>query len=371
MTKKEYLQHLEQALQGYDRSFIEEILDNYEEHFDAGLRNGRTEQEICDELGAVENLMKDIEDMLGDMDIRTHELEKFTAIEPGQNEYGNISHIELALVSMGVKLMPSQDNQLHVYLEGEGDKSKYIEESISNDKYYAKEMKMSGRNNEKLVRLFFLGGFERSKTLIVEAPKKLEMIKIKTLSGDLDLRDVCTEALNLESLSGDILLNNIKATTSLIKSSSGDINLNNAEGNEMLVQSMSGDIELQNVAAQESGFSSISGDVNLKQVKAVKAKVKTTSGDVRISNGEFDNFDFNGTSGDMNGTFFTKNVYARTISGDIKMNVERRGRKLFANAKSVSGSVRIQSDITSDEGQNHDQIITAYASSVSGSIRVE
>ena len=50
MTKEEYMQHLKEALQGYDRSFAEEILESYEEHFADGIKNGRTEEEICDEL---------------------------------------------------------------------------------------------------------------------------------------------------------------------------------------------------------------------------------------------------------------------------------------------------------------------------------
>ena len=71
MTKAEYMQHLKEALQGYDRSFAEEILESYEEHFADGIKSGRTEEEICDELGKIENFMKDIEDMMGDKDIHT------------------------------------------------------------------------------------------------------------------------------------------------------------------------------------------------------------------------------------------------------------------------------------------------------------
>ena len=38
MTKAEYMQHLKEALQGYDRSFAEEILESYEEHFADGIK---------------------------------------------------------------------------------------------------------------------------------------------------------------------------------------------------------------------------------------------------------------------------------------------------------------------------------------------
>ena len=51
MTKAEYMQHLKEALQGYDRSFAEEILESYEEHFADGIKSGRTEETPGDRNG--------------------------------------------------------------------------------------------------------------------------------------------------------------------------------------------------------------------------------------------------------------------------------------------------------------------------------
>ena len=84
MTKLEYMQYVREKLQGYDREFVEEILENYEEHFEAGLKNGRSEEEICEELGNIENLLGDIQDVMGDKDLKTHEIDQFTAIEQPQ-----------------------------------------------------------------------------------------------------------------------------------------------------------------------------------------------------------------------------------------------------------------------------------------------
>ena len=58
MTKLEYMQYVREKLQGYDREFVEEILENYEEHFEAGLKNGRSEEEICEELSISVNTLK-------------------------------------------------------------------------------------------------------------------------------------------------------------------------------------------------------------------------------------------------------------------------------------------------------------------------
>lgn len=102
MTKLEYMQYVREKLQGYDREFVEEILENYEEHFEAGLKNGRSEEEICEELGNIENLLGDIQDVMGDKDLKTHEIDQFTAIEQPQESYSGIEEIELSLLSMDV-----------------------------------------------------------------------------------------------------------------------------------------------------------------------------------------------------------------------------------------------------------------------------
>ena len=143
MTKLEYMQYVREKLQGYDREFVEEILENYEEHFEAGLKNGRSEEEICEELGNIENLLGDIQDVMGDKDLKTHEIDQFTAIEQPQESYSGIEEIELSLLSMDVQILPSRDGQLHVYLAEGKEKAKYLEESISGNRYFAREKNRS------------------------------------------------------------------------------------------------------------------------------------------------------------------------------------------------------------------------------------
>lgn len=63
MNKTEYLNALKEALKDTDESVMEEIVTDYEEHFRIGLENGKTEEEICKELGTIEDLVKEIEEV--------------------------------------------------------------------------------------------------------------------------------------------------------------------------------------------------------------------------------------------------------------------------------------------------------------------
>lgn len=54
MTKFEFLQRLNNSLMPLSIPERQEIIQDFEEHFAAGFDSGKTEQQICDELGAPE-----------------------------------------------------------------------------------------------------------------------------------------------------------------------------------------------------------------------------------------------------------------------------------------------------------------------------
>lgn len=51
MNRKEYLDRLRVCLQGLPLDELEDILSDYEEHFDIGISKGKSEEEISKELG--------------------------------------------------------------------------------------------------------------------------------------------------------------------------------------------------------------------------------------------------------------------------------------------------------------------------------
>ena len=51
MKKMEYLDKLREKLEAFGRELQEEILEDYREHFAEGEKQGKSEEEIIDELG--------------------------------------------------------------------------------------------------------------------------------------------------------------------------------------------------------------------------------------------------------------------------------------------------------------------------------
>lgn len=63
MNQIEYLNALKEALKSTDVSVMEEIVSDYEEHFRVGLENGKSEEQICEELGAIDDLVEEIKEV--------------------------------------------------------------------------------------------------------------------------------------------------------------------------------------------------------------------------------------------------------------------------------------------------------------------
>ena len=53
MNRQEYLNQIQNKLQGCDAEFIAEITRDLNEHFEQGIQNGKTEQEISETLGDI------------------------------------------------------------------------------------------------------------------------------------------------------------------------------------------------------------------------------------------------------------------------------------------------------------------------------
>lgn len=60
MTRAEYMEELAQALKAYDEDFALDIIGDYRRHFDEAAADGRSEESVCEELGSVEDFIRDI-----------------------------------------------------------------------------------------------------------------------------------------------------------------------------------------------------------------------------------------------------------------------------------------------------------------------
>ena len=341
MTKREYMQQLSRALEGYEQGFVQEILESYEEHFEAGLKSGRSEEEICRELGDIEELLREMGD---EVEFKKEE--------------------------------------------------RPLEEQVEGDTYMVNEKKPIKK--QPSLDLASLLRMMRNPTpkLMVELPERIEFLHGKTTSGDLKLDKLNSRAVELETTSGDIQITQMVAEESVIKASSGDIQLEQVNVSEMVLQNssgdiswqdgqvqqaqlrtVSGDIELTHLNGQKVELTSVSGDIELDGVRGEKWKAETSSGDVELSGSEVEQLEVLSSSGGVEGDYYAQNSRIKTSSGDIDVRLNRKDKELQAKVRTVSGSSRIYGQVNlNDSGveweKDPERYIRGEFISSSGDIRV-
>ena len=382
MTKREYMQQLSRALEGYEQGFVQEILESYEEHFEAGLKSGRSEEEICRELGDIEELLREMGD---EVEFKKEERplpKPVTAIEPVQ--YSGISKVQLNLFSMDAEISRSCDGELHVYLQSGEELSQYLEEQVEGDTYMVNEKKpMKKQPSLDLASLLRMMRNPTPK-LMVELPERIEFLHGKTTSGDLKLDKLNSRAVELETTSGDIQITQMVAEESVIKASSGDIRLEQVNVSEMVLQNSSGDISWQDGQVQQAQLRTVSGDIELTHLNGQKVELTSVSGDIELDGVRGEKWKAETSSGDVEllsssggveGDYYAQNSRIKTSSGDIDVRLNRKDKELQAKVRTVSGSSRIYGQVNlNDSGveweKDPERYIRGEFISSSGDIRV-
>lgn len=65
MTKEKYMNELSEKLSVFGDEIKNEIVSDYEEHFRMGLASGKTEDQICKELGSIDELVAELNKLTG------------------------------------------------------------------------------------------------------------------------------------------------------------------------------------------------------------------------------------------------------------------------------------------------------------------
>ncbi len=60
MNKQDYMNELQEKLAAFPEDIRNEIVSDYEEHFRMGDMNGKSEEQICEELGSIDELVKEL-----------------------------------------------------------------------------------------------------------------------------------------------------------------------------------------------------------------------------------------------------------------------------------------------------------------------
>ena len=368
MKKDEFFAQLRNAFAGMDEELIMDILSDYENHFKEGMENGKSEEEICDELGNVEEIRQAFLDE--NPAAMTINVNSFVSNDSGaankQSDsnivfpinrvtdtnntddanfnsnsdtvgnsdiydrfYPGIKRVNAQLTDADIEIKKSSTNDVELSVTGGlADDMEALKETLrvsaSVGTLSIQQEKKAGISVSYAASCLFglkVGKYSAGIVIHVAVPEQFEKIKVKSISGDIVANDISSGSFLVEAVSGDISVDQLNTKQCELNSKSGDIKTNNSSAKTLLIHTGSGDVGVEDCQADELLASSISGDVNVIACKADKMDVVSISGDIKA---EFDK---------------SAQCRAKSTSGDCKVTI---GNQVDAVVSSTSGDVNVR-----------------------------
>ena len=327
MKKDEFFAQLRNAFAGMDEELLTDILSDYENHFKEGMENGKSEEEICEELGNVEEIRQAfLDENPAAMTINVNSNSDTVGNSDIYNRfYPGIQRVNAQLTDADIEIKKSSTNDVELSVTGGlADDMEALKETLrvsaSVGTLSIQQEKKAGISvSYAASRLFGLKVGKYSAGIAV--PEQFEKIKVKNISGDIVVNDISSERFLVEAVSGDISVDQLNTKQCELNSKSGDIKTNNSSAKTLLIHTGSGDVGVEDCQADELFASSISGDVNVIACKADKMDVVSISGDIKA---EFDK---------------SAQCRAKSTSGDCKVTI---GNQVDAVVSSTSGDVNVR-----------------------------
>jgi len=363
MTRQEYMNKLEIALEVYDDDLKQEIISDFDEHFIYGLKSGHTEEEIITSLGTIEEVIKNIDEPIKHQEEhKTQSLIKSSALKK----------VLINTESVGVDIIieKSMDDDVHYsfaqsnsYFNSNHNEVN-ISKTIEGNDTLVINIEREYQNNKYFN--FFLDG-----SLNIQIPDNIALLKINSTQGDIYFSDTYVQQIDITTISGDIDLHEIKAESININTTNGDINVLDCNGN-LNCKTINGDLSIDDFQGGQIYFNTTNGDIHANMT-ASQIMAKTVSGDAELElKGKLTKLFVETTSGDIEIALdndLTFNGVIESYRGDIEVNVNypymvKRNSYQFSsgdcalNIKTLNGDIEVnKNDFSEQDDRDNKQEI--------------
>lgn len=342
-----YMNELKKALKHFDSEFAADILEDFENHFAAGRSNGLTDEEICTELGPVEDVITAI-----NQEFQTEESERkniendAVCSKPEKADKRNqIIPVNTITESAAVKKMIIRlKNASVTFLPGKTDTVEY---------------EYSGKNPEERYDIYTEG----ETFYLVERPGLFsgrQIFQGMFFSDRFEIHvPASVEQLELSSTNGSCLIEELQCQHISIKDCNGSIEIQRTRGKDCRISNTNGSIRLEQLDFHEVDAHTTNGRVEVCISRCTQLKVGSTNGRVL--------FDEN----------TTEKMEASTVNGGIQLRFHRPKHGVSLHLSTVCGKLtailngqelKAKKRLEKTYGEGGLQI---HASSVNGGISVE
>ena len=360
MTKNEYLAALNQALANYSPSFKKDILDAFEAHFQEGISEGRSEEEIMNDLGTIDDVLENIHMMGGEKET-VHKEQKskdYQDLKEGLSTafhaFTRIADEALGHAKSFTANMDRKKNTAHYYTEPQ---TQTLPSSIAHLVIHSETLISSlditlEKGNELCYEFTQSQSIFRNPTadgircevsdntatilvagsgdLTVQIPSGISTITMEAPAGDVDVNDIKLDEFNCHNTSGDVSLSRVEMKRADFTMLAGDLDISDSNFDEIGMKLSAGDVDLTNTTGNL--YANIAaGDIDIQKHAANVIQLSAAAGDIDLNvRGEIQNIQVTSTAGDIDMTTETKDYRASlsTNFGDIDFDDDLPYQKL-------------------------------------------
>ncbi|MBO5228010.1 MAG: DUF4097 family beta strand repeat protein [Lachnospiraceae bacterium] len=349
MTRREYMNQLEEALAACDSELRNEILADYAEHFKNGILAGKSEEEVCTELGDISEF---ISELPPEYNVLPANITALTTTEAhSQSDGANTGFmlpitqytagIDTVIIESGatsnssanIHIIKSDDNNINIEgpsFEISGYKCSV---DIENTACHIKITQAKPVSANVLQRIFR----QYQATYTIYIPDCITKLSAASHCGDIDINNCNIATITFTNHSGDIEINNCNFDNLHANTSNGDIEASVAQARTAHLSTSNGDIDIDHFNAESLHAQTSNGDIDLANITAEKLLARSSNGDVDVA-GSFNEITAASSRGDVDVISFNNcpSVDIKSSMGDVNYEC-KHCTGFVANCKTSMG----------------------------------
>lgn len=343
-TYEAYMNALKQGLASFDSAAAEEILNDFESHFADAHSQGLSDEEICAELGNVDDVLEFFRQEYATIDhpvvkaMPPHEKDGTDSKEtPHQSEASAkeihqnypydpstaITTMEISLRNASANFTPGTSASVEFDFSGDFDPDRF-EAGIEGNTFYLREKKLTPSAFWK--HLFYSN--HQKEVFSFQVPSTVQKLTLRSLNGATELDTLSLTALEISATNGKITGDSLSASSCRMQATNGKLVLTRLRADSLDVSATNGKLE-------------ITGDCSRASLNGVNGKVL-----------------FEGTC--------TESLTAKSVNGSVKLHLPHDLAGAAIHASTTTGKIRLVSN-----GRNESYSKTFTRSGASSALTIQ
>lgn len=329
-TYRDYMNRLRLALADFDPEFSSEILEDFEAHFTRSMENGKSEAEICRELGSIEDVIQELNE---EFHATSPDVPKVTSSFASDNTSQQLFPVEklcIQLLNASVQITSGEPENVRCDYDRNDFDERFVMYTEGNI-FYLKEKPRS------LFRFF--GSGRSGGCFSLTLPPTVQKLEIASTNGQIRLASLKAETFALRTTNGTLLLNHVHGTLCDIHCVNGRLRLSDCCFNTLAASSTNGSIEADG-SCDSVTLSSTNGSLMFHGKAEKTLQCKTVNGKIQIHYAKPEH----GASLSLSTTWggIRADFNQSQISGRKNLRTSYGSGALSVNAHTVNGGIRLQ-----------------------------